>query len=275
MARERNKPVSFRDIDASDWSRVKLYDWVELKYDGHFARINIEHRHWRLYSSTGRLVERVELSATHKCSTTLWAEHIRGTEWARRPQHADLYDRLAVFASPLVDGKLQPFPHSAVTRRAIARWLKHHTAAPFDRLFLVGRDDASEARALWKQHVKGGDYEGLILGGAQGLARMKAQATYDYVCMGFEPSDADKYVGWGVRNVIGGLYVNGELQRVTRVGGLTDDQRAAFFQNPTGYVGQVFEAEGKKLFDTGKLRHPNFLRWRTDKKATACKLPER
>ena len=273
--RKRNKPVSFRDLDAEDWKATKHYEWAELKYDGHFARVEIAGKHWRIYSSTDRLVEEAELTSACK-PTTFWAEHIRGTEWACRPARAELYERLAVFASPKLNGKAQAFPHSAVTRRAIGDWIAAPGAdGPLDRLFLVDRFDAKDARRLWTEHVRKGDYEGLILGGPQGLARMKAQATYDYVCVGFEQSDADKYVGWGVRNVVGGLYIDGKLQQVTRVGGLTDEQRADFFKHPDSYVGRVFEAEGKKLFANGKLRHPNFLRWRTDKTPERCRPPKK
>lgn len=269
--RKRNKPVSFRDLDAQDWKATKLYEWVELKYDGHFARIEIDGKQWRVYSSTDRLVEEAELTSACK-RTTFWAEHIRGTEWACR--QAELREKFAIFASPLLDGKAQPFPHSAVTRRAIEKWIGQ-TYRPIDRLFLIERWDAKETRQLWQHHVRDGGFEGLILGGPQGLARMKAQTTYDYVCMGFDESDADKYAGWGVRNVLGGLYVDGKLQQVTRVGGLTDEQRAAFHNDPKRFIGRVFEAEGKKLYQNGKLRHPNFLRWRTDKKAKACRPPKK
>jgi ATP-dependent DNA ligase len=104
---------------------------------------------------------------------------------------------------------------------------------------------------------------------------MKAQATYDYVCMGFEQSDADSFKGWAVKSVIGGLYIKGKLERVTTVSGITHEQRAEFFRHPKRYIGRVFEAEGKALFSNGALRHPNFLRWRSDKPATACKRPRR
>lgn len=275
MARERNRPFSFSDLTAEDWRNLKLYDWCELKYDGHFARVEIVGQQWRIYSSTDRIVEATELSTYSKYSTVLWAEHIRGTEWAAKPQRADLYERLAVFASPMVDGKPQPFPHSAVTRRAIANWLKCRNAMPFDRLFLVDRYALKQARKLWAQYVMKGDYEGLILGGPHGLGRMKATASYDYVCMGFEQSDAASYKGWGVRSIIGGLYVHGKLQRVTTVAGITDQQRASFYQHPDRYIGHVFEAAGKRLFPNGKLRHPNFLRWRADKPATHCQPPKR
>lgn len=273
MTRKRNKPITFRDLDVEDWAAAKRYDWVELKYDGHFARIELDGKRWRIFSSTDRIVEVGELPVTCK-PTTLWAEHIRGTEWACKPSRTDLYERLAVFGSPRINGTVQAFPHSAVTRRAIERWISKHTKPPFDRLFLVERWSAKQASRLWTRHVSGGDFEGLVLGGPQGLARMKQQASYDYVCLGFEQSDADKYAGWGVRNVLGGLHVNGKLQQVARVGGLTDEQRAAFFQHPKRYVGKVFEANGKKLFRNGKLRHPNFLRWRDDKLPAACVPPK-
>lgn len=276
MARERNRPFSFVDLDPEDWAAAKRYQWVEPKYDGHFARVELDHKCWTIYSSTDRIVQRGELVRKHK-PTTLWAEHIRGTEWSRKPERIEQYEQLAVFAAPRIAGQAM-VPHDDLTRDVLATWLKEYVREedPFvERLFLVERQRAAKAKALWQRLVKGDDYEGLVFGGA-GLARMKAAVTCDYVCMGFESSDSDRFSGWAVRNVIGGLYdVNGKLQRITTVSGLTDEQRGEFYRDPKRYVGRVFEAEGKRLFRSGKLRHPNFLRWRDDKPATACVPPKK
>ena len=272
--RERNRPFSFSDLDPEDWTAVKQYDWAEPKYDGHFARVELVDREWTIYSSTDRIVNRGELRRKHK-PTTFWAEHIRGTEWSRRPARAELYEHLAVFGSPRISGKLM-IPHADITRDVLTQWLAEYKLDPFvQRLFLVERVPAARAKQLWDRLVTKGDYEGVVLGGPLGLARMKATATCDYVCMGFESSDSDRFAGWGVRNVVGGLYVNGLLRRITTVSGLTDEQRRDFHDNPSKYEGRVFEAEGKRLFSTGKLRHPNFLRWRDDKPAAECTPPRK
>lgn len=273
MARTRNRPFSFSDLDPEDWTATTPYRWAEPKYDGHFARVELSGYDWTIYSSTDRIVQRGTTVASHR-PTTLWAEHIRGTEWSRKPHRADQYERLAVFAARQIMGT-PLVPNEDITRDVIGAWLAEHTADPFiSRLFLIERVAAKDAKKLWKQYVVDGDYEGIVLGGP-GLARMKAEATYDYVCMGFEQSDSARLSGWGVASVIGGLYVGGKLTRVTTVSGLTDTQRADFHANPDRYVGQVFEAQGKRLFSSGKLRHPNFLRWRDDKPATACVLPRK
>jgi ATP-dependent DNA ligase len=104
---------------------------------------------------------------------------------------------------------------------------------------------------------------------------MKQRPSYDYVCMGFEHSDSDRYAGRGVRSIQAGLFLGNKLTLLTTIGGLTDAQRHEFFARPQDYVGRVFEAEGKLLFPSGKLRHPNFLRWRDDKRPEDCRPPRR
>lgn len=179
-----------------------------------------------------------------------------------------------VFGAPRINGKLTP-PHALKTREAIGRWIRHRRSEPLAvRLSLTERFDAAAAKDLWSQYVRKG-WEGLILGGPQGLARMKQAPTYDYVCMGFEASDSDRYAGRGVRSVRAGLYRDGKLQYLTSISGLTDQQRRDFHSRPQDYVGRVFEAEGKLLFPSGKLRHPNFLRWRDDKRPEDCRPPKK
>jgi DNA ligase-1 len=66
-------------------------------------------------------------------------------------------------------------------------------------------------------------------------------------------------------SIIGGKYVNGTLTDTIHVGGgFTDAMRDDYWVNMYQYHGQVFEAEGRQLFDSGSLRHPRFLRWRDD-----------
>lgn len=65
-----------------------------------------------------------------------------------------------------------------------------------------------------------------------------------------------------------------ELEWYVEVGeceGMTDDEREEFTRNEKTYLGKVIEVECNEVFkDTGKLRHPRFLRLRKDKNAEDC-----
>lgn len=273
---ERHRPFSFRDLDPTGqhiWRRIaNRYQWVEPKYDGHFVRVEIEGGACRVLSSTNRVIRTSCLGGGYEKHTELWCEWIRGTEWSKRESNRELYESLVVFASPILDGNKLQNPHGDDAREAIARWLgRHGKRLPYPAQ-LVQRVSAAKARDIWKRLVERDGYEGIIVGTGRELARMKRRATMDYVCMGFETSDSDRFAGWGVRSVIAGLYRGGRLTRITTVSGLTDSQRRDFYDSPKRYVGRVFEADGKQLFDSGRLRHPNFVRWRDDKPARECTI---
>lgn len=53
--------------------------------------------------------------------------------------------------------------------------------------------------------------------------------------------------------------------------GISDDLRDDISAHREEYIGKVFEVEGNEMFyDTGKIRHPRFYRWREDKDAKDC-----
>lgn len=104
----------------------------------------------------------------------------------------------------------------------------------------------------------------------EGWVRIKPVVTMDYVIMGFNQSDSDKYKGRMIRSIKAGLYINGSLTHVMDVSGLTDEQRSDFYDNAKSYLGKVFTASGKSLFESGALRHPNFVEMHLDKKPHEC-----
>ena len=104
------------------------------------------------------------------------------------------------------------------------------------------------------------------------MARAKREIEVEYVCLGFNESDADKYRGRMVKSIKGGLYVDGRLTEIIDVSGMTEAQRTEFYDHQYAYIGNVFTARGRGLFDSGKLRNPQFIGFRSDKNATECTL---
>lgn len=70
------------------------------------------------------------------------------------------------------------------------------------------------------------------------------------------------------------MSLDGEKCKVVEVGdcsGFSDGMREKLSKDPELYVGKVIEVKANELFkDTGKLRHPRFLRFRLDKSPLSC-----
>lgn len=245
------------------------FDSCELKYDGWWGQLLLEGHLWELYSRTGRKLEEGGLQRSY-ARTLLHGEYIVGTEWAK--DHPEYYGQFALFGVELFLGKKPPYPD------CVQRWARCNIAREIadenilGGVFAVNPYPIDKAPLLWRLNT---EFEGLVFKDSQApwgapFGRMKREATMDYVCMGFTQSSADRHAGWGVASIVGGLYVDGTLQEVCSVSTLTDEQRAAFFQQPDLHIGQVFEAKGKKITKTGALRHPDFVRFRQDKLPEEC-----
>ena len=58
---------------------------------------------------------------------------------------------------------------------------------------------------------------------------------------------------------------------VCECAGFDDDTREYFTRNKDKLVGSVVEVKANELFrDSGKMRHPRFMRMRPDKEAERC-----
>lgn len=268
----RPKAVNF---DPGEYPDPSQFDKVELKFDGWMGILVFHGSEWKLWSRTGMLKKQGTLSGSVSL-TVLYGEFIYGTEWAKDRPH--LYERVALFGAEYIDGtNFSKFSNSDV-RWGLSEYITKMYSMPdeiFQRLFLVDQFPVQDAPQVWEEMVILQDYEGLIFKNSkqsweQGFGRMKRRVTVDYVFLGIEESDSDTYRGWGAAAIVGGLYVDGELTRVCKVSGLTNELRKDLFDNRDKYVGRVFEAQGKKLSKRGALRHPDFLRWRDDKRAEDC-----
>lgn len=260
------RPV-YLDYAPKNWAVADKFDSVELKMDGQLGRMEL---------SDG---------------TVLLGEYLFGSNWAYRNGMEGqfwAFDVLQLFgkdyrterfsvrklALEKIAFALPSVPYQIWSRRGQLKGEGHDASAIFK---LVQTYPLREAGFLWDQYVVDKGYEGLVFkhsDHAYGTpwGRMKKVLTMDYVVVGFNPSTAKTKAGKMVQSIQAGLIVNGVMKVVANIGGLDHALSSDMFKDPGKYLGRVFEAEGKDLFESGALRHPNFLRFRDDKDPKECKL---
>ena len=62
-----------------------------------------------------------------------------------------------------------------------------------------------------------------------------------------------------------------KILKVGECEGITDEERLYMTEHVTELLGSVIEVKGNEIFnDTGRIRHPRFIRYREDKRAEEC-----
>lgn len=67
-----------------------------------------------------------------------------------------------------------------------------------------------------------------------------------------------------------GQWRAGELAHVADCSGFPMDTRREISANPDAFTGRVVEIIGQDRTASGRVLHPRFIRWRTDKPAAEC-----
>jgi len=232
-------------------------DLVQLKYDGWWSRIEIAEGWVRFYSRTSRLFKELQLANTDlRC--TLIGEHMQGTQWAQEPGRIGrtfLFDCWSWGDTTLAEVPYRD--RYRVLRLAPSHLPESFTVAP---CFPMVR-----ANEIWDNYVATSQYEGLVfrrsaddLGAT--VYRQKQIITDDLVCDGFIEG-MGKFAG-----TLGAIRAHTKDNVLIDVGGgFTDSQRREIWDNQDLYLGKTFEVEARARFESGSLRHPNFIKWRTDK----------
>jgi ATP-dependent DNA ligase len=239
----------------------------ELKYDGIWGRMEIGDGVINVWSRNGQL-KYTQFTAS-RVKATLHGEFMFGTAWAGR----------------FAPGAFYAFDITAWGGRDVSGLPLRRRRKMLIRL-LTGLDEAwvriveqhpiSSIMDAWAGVVDKG-FEGLVCKSTKGpfgygWGRIKREFEVDYVCMGFNESDAEKYRGRMVRSVKAGLYFGSELKHVGNIGGLDEKDRAEMFLAQEAFAGRVFTASGKQVFEGGVLRHPNFIGWHGDKLPENCTI---
>jgi ATP-dependent DNA ligase len=132
---------------------------------------------------------------------------------------------------------------------------------------------AGESRQELLRAARYWDAEGVVLkvGHREGWFKVKEVRTADLVCTGVKPGRADgKFIG-EAGSVEGSAWREGHLVALGWFSGMCDGEREDI---DGSCVGRVFEVEYQYVGAGGRMRHPRFVRWRDDKPAAECAVPE-
>ena len=83
------------------------------------------------------------------------------------------------------------------------------------------------------------------------------------------PVTKNWYYGWAGSLKLG-LYEGDKLVHVGDLSGVTDEVK----ENWKNYVGKVVEISCMEIHDTGGLRHPRLMSYRTDKEPKECTMEQ-
>jgi ATP-dependent DNA ligase len=262
------------------WEKHKVipeqYDTVQLKMDGIWGCMKISHGQWAIYSRTGKMkVDGVLEDRT--LDAILLGEFMFGSHWGHKMgknRNFYIFDCAEMNGEDITDMTLS-------SRMTFATEMYHRLNGEIEGLRILETYKTEEWSRLWDEFVQEYGYEGLVFKDSSSKfydknawARMKAVVEMDYICTGFRDADeGTKYEGM-VGSVLGTLI---DKDVYVTVGGITEAQREVFTKMPEMYVGQVFTAKGNNWYPSGAIRHPQFMRWRSDKEPEECvyeQIPE-
>jgi len=232
-------------------ARSQGCDTIQLKFDGWWARWQIEKGVARVFTRTGRELPDFAFQAKQDITATIVGELMHGTNWAQEPRIKGKTFAFDVWSVDEVDLADAPYKD----RYGILRALLKRMPPSFIRVENFPIFDYS---SIWDRFVDKGDYEGVVFRYSKGridtpIYRQKNVVVGQEIATGFEEGEG-KFVG-----MLGAVV----CQSGARVGGGWDnDERFDIWTNQAKYLGKSFEVEGRKRFEeTGLLRHPNFVRW--------------
>lgn len=253
-------------LDLNEASDLSAYDLVQPKYDGWFTVVEICDKRATVITSGGEVRDSFGIDFP---DTVFLCEWMYGTNWSQNPY---LKGKFVVFDILSYDGlnfELDSY-HNRLSN------IMYLIADMKDSRFKQIESYPSDSwKDRWETWVEKRGWEGLVFKNSTNIfdrmeiGRMKKVFTMDYVCIGFK--EGTKRLEGTLGALEGALYVNGVLTRICTVGGgFTDSFRDEIWSNQELYLGKVFEARGKAVFESGALRHPAFTRFRGDKEPERC-----
>jgi len=226
-------------------------DTLQLKYDGWWARFEIENGQATCFTRTGRELSQFAFKAQQGVNATIIGELMFGTSWAQDPKITNKTFAFDLWSAEGVDFTERPYKERYAMMRAILKRLP-------PSFILVDNFPIFDFPSIWNRFVENGDYEGVVFRFSRGIVDTPLYRQKNVV-VGVETACEFEEGQGKFENTLGTVV----CQSGARVGGGWDnEERADIWNNKEKYRGRQFEVEGKKRFvETGLLRHPNFVRW--------------
>ena len=231
------------------------YDVLQLKYDGWWARVEIAAGRGEVYSRTARLV--TTITTNPNVVGTFIGEYMFGTQWSQDPSRQGKIFLFDVWKT----GNTYLNTYTYRDRYGVLRANLPLLGSPFE---LVANYPILSYSEIWTNKVETGEYEGVVFRRRLApvddlILRHKAVVSDDVQIIGFVAGEG-KHGGR-----LGALVCRTQSGVEVRVGGGLDDKaREDIWANQSAYLGRWCTIEGRARFESGALRHPNFICWRPD-----------
>lgn len=231
------------------------YDVLQLKYDGWWARVEIKAGKGDIYSRTSRLV--TSITTNPDVDGTFIGEYMFGTQWSQDPSRQGKIFLFDVWRL----GNTHLATYTYRDRYGILRANHALLGVPFE---LVLNYPILSYDNVWSTQVESGQYEGVVFRRRLApvddlILRHKITITEDVQIIDFVEGEG-KHTGR-----LGALCCRTRAGVEVRVGGGLDDKaREDIWANQSAYLGRWCTIEGRARFESGALRHPNFVCWRDD-----------
>lgn len=237
------------------------FDCFQRKYDGHWTRLEVGEV-VNLYSRTGKLKDSWENPTGIR--GVFFGERMFGNQFAK--QREDLYGKYEnIYLFDCLEVGTERVSLMSVPYSIRYEYL-HDVGALMnasinDRIRVVETYYMTDEndKELFIEQVRLAGWEGVVVRHSTQTAkvpihRYKFSFQKELTITGFEP-------GCGRLNGSLGAVTGIDSEGVTMLvgGGFSDELRRKIWHNQAHFLGQKFIAEGRGIFDSGSLRHPNFI----------------
>lgn len=245
-------------VDASFEEALKTgCNTAQLKYDGWWSRTEVINGEGKVYSETGRHLPKFDFQLLEPHTLTVIGELMHGTQWSRDPGRQGKVFLFDLWQYEEIDTESLPYK----SRFEALKTARVYLPSNYD---LIQNFPIHARNELWTQFVETQQFEGLVYrksSAAAGLPilREKYLFTEDLQVRGFREG-LGKHQGR-----LGALLCIDNSGVVTDVGGGFDDKtREEVWKNQDAFLNRWCQVEARKRFDSGSLRHPNFVAWRPE-----------
>jgi len=243
-------------IDASvDEARRIGMDSFQLKYDGWWTRCESVHGNAEMFSQTERSFR--SCSFPSGLSGRVIGEFMQGTQWSQNPEHLGKFYIFDIW-------NLSNVPLDSLRYRDRYTLLASIKADLPEWCVLVANFPIDMFQTIWDSRVATGEFEGVVFRNQNQpiqsqILRLKRDIEDTYTCIGFVEGIGKHY------GRLGALLVDRKTEDgkpATVGGGFSDDERDYIWTHQSEFIGKKFDVVGKHRFESGLLRHPNFIRWK-------------